>query len=641
MSILYALQQHQVLIISGQTGCGKSTQLPRILYDAGIYNPVESNCLKRICVTEPKKLAAIQLAERVSESLNSKIGSRVGYKVRFRTVMSPETRIVYMTEGVLIKEVFQSPTLERYSVIIVDEAHERSIQNDLILGILKCIVLKRKDLKVIVCSATLQISKFKSFFTHETHNNIVEPIVIHVSGRSYPVSIFYHKEPVPNYLDASVATAINIHETTKRNSGKILIFLTGQDEVEYVVSKLKEYVYQYSTQNDIPKLVVLPLFASLDIEATKRVFQTYGRKRVCIVSTNVAETSLTLDDVAFVIDCGFTKTRSFCQRTGIDSLVKIPISKATAIQRSGRAGRTREGLTYRLYSEAQFERMQEYPSPEIERCDLIELILTLKSLKVINIDSFPLLSKIPKENVDSSFKILSALNIVDDDTNLTNLGSIIAKFPLHPKLAKIFFCEESPDCTSELVKIVAMVMTSDIFMKKPRNTASIWSNELLTDICSAEGDLISYLNIYNQFVASGKLHSWASKRNLNYKSLLKAIDIAQYIENQLRANGIKLKTCNRVETIQKSLVHGLFLNTVYLNCADEYRTINGDKLVHLHPMSFINELGCDKPKHMVYVEILTSTKCYMKHVMAIEQNWLLDIAPHYYNFSIKLKRRVH
>ena len=652
--ILYLLQQKRVLVLVGETGCGKSTRVPQFLFSAGIFNePLkdEANSFssfhykhKLICITQPRRVAAIQLAQRVAQDLKCPLGTTVGYAVRFQDATSADhTMIKFMTEGLLVREMINDPMLNEYSVIVVDEVHERNLNTDILLGLLKCIMLKRSDLRLIICSATLNIAEICTFFTYPERltsdiKELQRPAILVAEGKSYPLKIHYRKDPVANYLEAAIETAINIHETSRLASGKMIIFLTGQDEVEFVTDRLNDYSRVTSSRLDLRHFLALPLHASMKPEDISKVFDEHGRNtRVCIVATNVAETSLTIDGIAYVVDCGFAKLKYYDHKTGIDTLVRVPISRSSANQRAGRAGRTRDGAVYRLYQESQYNELQENTTPEIQRSSLVEVVMLIKSLGVGDPQRFALISSLPRCNLVASYELLYALQAIDKSGQLTETGEIMAQLNLDPKISKILVSLESSCCTEEACKVAAMLQVKDIFIKPGRHASTLWSNSNLTNICASEGDLISYLNILNGFLNSDKNPKWAERRHLNYQALMSASEIANKLQKNLKGCGISLtSSAGRTVVIQKSLTSGLFSNAAYLTASGDYRTIKGEQLVHVHPTSVYSEIT-ERPKYVVFVEVLTTVKSYMRHIMAVEQSWLLEVAPSFYSFATSLE----
>lgn len=647
--LLYLLEKRQVLIVVGETGSGKSTRIPQFIVSAGIYNRFDDGNTdghpKQICVTQPRRVAAIQLAHRVANDLKCDVGTAVGYAIRFKDLTDPQqTMIKYVTEGLLIREMMSDPLLQRYSVIIIDEVHERNLNTDTLLGLLKCILIKRKDLKLIVCSATPNIDLFRKFFSYQFKNpdqrNLInnEPAILHTRGKRYPLKIFYKDQPVPDYLEASIGTVKDIHETSRLASGKILVFLTGQDEVDYVCNRLNDYSLTISKRLDLQQLLVLPLYASLKPEEISKAFDEHGRTtRVCIVATNVAETSLTISGIAYVIDCGFVKLRIHDCKTGIDALIRVPISKSSAKQRAGRTGRTREGIVYRLYSHSHYDKLNEDTTPEIQRSPLMETVIMLKALGVDDVSKFPLISKMPKDNLVAALELLYALQAIDEQGSLTGAGLIMATFNLDPRISKMLVSLESAACTQEACKIAAVLQVKEIFTKSGRRAEELWSNANLVNLCAEEGDIISYLNILNSFLHNQKSQKYAEKRNLNYHALLDAVEIADKLEALLRRAGLSLtSSLGRTDVVRRSVVSGLFPNAAYLHASGTYKTIKGDQTIYIHPTSVFSKV-IDRPKLVVFAEILSTNKLYMRHIMSTERDMLLNAAPHYYNFSTSLE----
>uniref|UniRef100_A0A672T4F3 RNA helicase n=1 Tax=Sinocyclocheilus grahami TaxID=75366 RepID=A0A672T4F3_SINGR len=346
-NILYLVESFQTVVIVGETGSGKSTQIPQYLLEAGWAADG-----KVIGVTQPRRVAATSVAGRVAEERGAYLGHEVGYSIRFDDCSDPHaTRIKFLTDGMLVREMMSDPLLKKYSVIMLDEAHERTLYTDITIGLLKKIQKKRRDLRLIVASATLDAKKFHDFFdlNESGDPNKDTCAILTVEGRTFPVDIFYTVSPVPDYVKATVETVMKIHET--EDDGDVLAFLTGQEEVEKVVSMLQEQARTLSRYGMKKHLCVLPMYAGLPYNEQMRVFERMPPTvRKVVVATNIAETSITINGVVFVIDCAFVKLRAYNPRTAIESLIVTPISKASACQRAGRAGRNRAGKCFRLYT---------------------------------------------------------------------------------------------------------------------------------------------------------------------------------------------------------------------------------------------------------------------------------------------------
>jgi pre-mRNA-splicing factor ATP-dependent RNA helicase DHX15/PRP43 len=378
------LHNNQFIVLVGETGSGKTTQIPQfLLFDE---QPQIKN--RQIACTQPRRVAATSVAQRVADEMDVVLGQEVGYSIRFEDVTSEKTLLKYMTDGMLLREAMTDPLLNRYSAIILDEAHDRTLATDILMGLLKEICEKRKDLKVIVMSATLDAEKFQNYF-----NNA--PLMA-VPGRTFPVEIYYTPAPEKNYVEAAIRTALQIHAC--EDPGDVLLFLTGEEEIEESCRKIRlegDKMFR-SNPNVVGELKVLPLYSSLPPHQQQRIFEEAPKARgngppgrKIIVSTNIAETSLTIDGIVYVIDPGFSKQKVYNPRARVESLLVSSISKASAQQRSGRAGRTRPGKCYRLYTEKSFlEDLQESTYPEILRSNLASTVLQLKKVGIDDLVHF-------------------------------------------------------------------------------------------------------------------------------------------------------------------------------------------------------------------------------------------------------------
>jgi len=374
------LEAHQTVILVGETGSGKTTQIAQFIADIGYCKSG-----RKIVCTQPRRVAAMSVARRVAEEMDVNLGEEVGYSIRFEDCCGPKTLIKFATDGMLLREAMTDPALSQYSVVILDEAHERTLATDILFGLLKEIMLKRPDLKVVVMSATLEAEKFQDYF--------LEAPLIKVPGRLHPVEIFYTQEPERDYLEAAIRTVVQIH--TFETEGDILLFLTGEEEIEDACKKISREITQLGDR--VGPIKVHPLYSSLPPQQQQRIFDPAPEQiksdgppgRKIIVSTNIAETSLTIDGIVYVIDPGFSKQKVYNPRQRVESLLVSPISRASAHQRAGRAGRTKPGKCFRLYTAESFQKdLQEQTYPEILRSNLGSVVLQLKKLGIDDLVSF-------------------------------------------------------------------------------------------------------------------------------------------------------------------------------------------------------------------------------------------------------------
>ncbi|KAI1233316.1 hypothetical protein IHE44_0004486 [Lamprotornis superbus] len=594
--ILYLVENYQTLVIIGETGCGKSTQIPQYLAEAGWT--AEGRV---VGVTQPRRVAAVSVAGRVADERGAVLGHEVGYCIRFDDCTDPQaTRIKFLTDGMLVREMMADPLLTRYSVLMLDEAHERTLYTDIAIGLLKKVQKKRGDLRLIVASATLDAEKFRDFFNQ---NDTGDPskdtsVILTVEGRTFPVDIFYLQSPVPDYLKSTVETTMKIHQM--ESDGDILAFLTGQcciEEVETVVSMLIEQARALARTGMKKHLRVLPMYAGLPSPEQLKVFERVPHTvRKVIVATNIAETSITVHGIAFVIDCGFVKLRAYNPKTAIECLVVVPVSKASANQRAGRAGRSRSGKCYRLYTEEDFEKLPKSTVPEMQRSNLAPVILQLKALGIDNVLRFPFLSPPPAQSMVQALELLYALG--------GNFG-----------------------CSQEILTIAAMMQIQNIFVIPPnqKNQAARQHRKFAVE----EGDHLTMLNVYEAFVKHSKSSQWCQEHFLNYKGLVRASVVREQLKKLLvRFKVPKKSSEGDPDPVLRCIVSGFFANAAKFHSTGAYRTIRDDHELHIHPSSV---LYAEKPpRWVVYNEVIQTAKYYMRDVTAVESSWLLELAPHFY-----------
>lgn len=613
---LSAVHDYQILIVVGETGSGKTTQLPQYLYEAGYCK----NGMKVGC-TQPRRVAAMSVAARVAEEVGVKLGNEVGYAIRFEDATTDKTALKYMTDGMLLREFLTEPDLGGYSALMIDEAHERTLHTDILFGLVKDIARGRPDLKLLISSATLDAQKFSEFFD--------DAPILNIPGRTYDVEMNYSLQPEANYLSAAITTVFQIH-LSQPMPGDILVFLTGQDEIEQAEQSLQETAKKLGSS--APELMICPIYANLPTDLQQRIFDpTPPKVRKVVLATNIAETSLTIDNIVYVIDPGYVKENRYTAATNMESLVAVPISRASANQRAGRAGRTGPGKCFRLYTKwAYYNDLPESTTPEIQRTNLNSVVLLLKSLGINDLITFDFMDPPAPEMLIRSLEQLYALGALNDKGELTKVGRQMAEFPTDPMLAKTVLAADKEGCVEEVLSIIAMLGEASALFYRPKD------KKLQADAARARftvkegGDHLTYLNIWSQWVDSDFSFTWARENFMQQRSLTRARDVRDQLA----------KLCDRVEVtlsssgaanlppIQKSIAAGFFPNAARLQRnGDSYRTVKNNLTVHIHPSSVLLEV---KPKWVIFYELVLTSKEFMRSVMPLQAEWLTEVAPHYY-----------
>ncbi|KAK6270419.1 hypothetical protein POUND7_007524 [Theobroma cacao] len=617
--LLQVIRENQVVVVVGETGSGKTTQLTQYLHEDGYTINGVVGC------TQPRRVAAMSVAKRVSEEMETELGDKVGYAIRFEDVTGPSTIIKYMTDGVLLRETLKDADLDKYRVIVMDEAHERSLSTDVLFGILKKVVAQRRDFKLIVTSATLNAQKFSNFFGSVP--------IFQIPGRTFPVNILYSKTPCEDYVEAAVKQAMTIHITSP--PGDILIFMTGQDEIEAACYALAERIEQLisSTRKGVPKLLILPIYSQLPADLQAKIFQkAEDGARKCIVATNIAETSLTVDGIFYVIDTGYGKMKVYNPKMGMDALQVFPVSRAAADQRAGRAGRTGPGTCYRLYTESAYlNEMLPAPVPEIQRTNLGNVVLLLKSLKIENLLDFDFMDPPPQENILNSMYQLWVLGALNNVGGLTDIGWKMVEFPLDPPLAKMLLMGEQLQCIDEVLTIVSMLSVPSVFFR-PKDRAEE-SDAAREKFFVPESDHLTLLNVYQQWKANQYRGDWCNDHFLHVKGLRKAREVRSQLLDILRTLKIPLTSCGYDwDVVRKAICSAYFHNAARLKGVGEYVNCRNGMPCHLHPSSALYGLGYT-PEYVVYHELILTTKEYMQCVTAVEPQWLAELGPMF--FSVK------
>eukprot|EP00467_Chlorarachnion_reptans_P021821 CAMPEP_0114522842 /NCGR_PEP_ID=MMETSP0109-20121206/20963_1 /TAXON_ID=29199 /ORGANISM="Chlorarachnion reptans, Strain CCCM449" /LENGTH=1136 /DNA_ID=CAMNT_0001704097 /DNA_START=88 /DNA_END=3498 /DNA_ORIENTATION=+ len=623
--LLQAVADNQVLVVIGETGSGKTTQMTQYLAEAGYTSKG-----KMIGCTQPRRVAAMSVAKRVAEEFGCRLGQEIGYCIRFEDCTGPETRIKYMTDGMLLREILVHPDLERYCCVMLDEAHERTIHTDVLFGLLKGLVKRRKDLKLIVTSATLDAEKFSQYF--------FECPIFTIPGRTHPVTIYYKEEPEQDYLDAALITVMQIH--LSQPAGDILLFLTGKEEIDTACEIL--YDRMKALGKDAPPLHALPVYSALPSELQTRIFEPAPRgTRKCVVATNIAEASLTIDGIFFVVDPGFCKQNVYNSKLGMDSLVVTPISQASANQRSGRAGRTGPGKCFRLYTEQAFKNeMLPSNTPEIQRANLGNIVLTLKAMGINDMLGFDFMDPPPVQTMVTALETLYTLGALDDEGLLTRLGRKMAEFPLEPQLSKILITSADLGCSEEMLSIVGMLSVEDIFYRPKEKQAQ--ADMKKAKFFQPEGDHLTYLTVYQSWAHNKFSNPWCYENYLQARALRRAQDVRKQLTQLMDRYRLPVESCGKNwNRLRKAIASGYFMNAAKKDPQEGYKTLVEGQPVYVHPGS---ALFNRQPDWLIYHQLVLTSKEYMRSCMTIEPKWLVELAPNFYkkcdpNVLSKRKRR--
>lgn len=590
---------HKVLLIVGETGSGKSTQVAQYLLDSA-----ETRLKKPIAVSQPRRVAAISLARRVAEERAGQVGGEVGYSVRFDSKTSSETRLKFVTDGMLIREALLDPALSAYSCVIIDEAHERSVNTDILLGLLKQNLFQQgSKLKLIIMSATLEAQKFADFFNG--------PELLQVAGRLHPVDILYVPERENDYLDAVIITIVQVH--LDEQPGDVLVFLTGQEEIEdaQIVLERKRKLLPTGSLD----MLILPMHASLPQHRQMQIFDPApaGFRKV-ILATNIAETSLTIPNVRYVVDSCRVKMRFYEPSSGIEVLKITEIAKSAAMQRAGRAGREAPGKCFRMLTAEQHAQLPDHTSAEITRTNLTNVVLSLKIMKQDPLTFSYFESPQPKY-IHKAIKDLQLLGALTKSGELTTTGLRMAELPVPPMLAKILIASLDPvlQSTKDILTIVALLSVENLcYHSKGETSAKVMYK-------SSEGDHLTLLRIYKEWKGKDS-KTWCKAHSLNRPSLLKAREIRRQLKSYMTKFQPTLQSANS-ETVVRTLARGLFLNSAVLSAdGSHYRTLTDDELVYIHPTSVLFRTA-RKPVCLIFSEVVATSRKYMKEVSEVDLNY--------------------
>lgn len=610
--LMKAIAENQVLVVIGETGSGKTTQMTQYMAEMGLTSTGIIGC------TQPRRVAASSVAKRVAEEFGCELGQEVGYSMRFEDCTTPETVIKYMTEGMLLREYLADNTLSKYSALMLDEAHERTINTDVLFGLLKDLVRKRKDLKIIVTSATLDAEKFSRYF--------FDCPIFTIPGRTFPVEILYTKEPELDYLDAALLCVMQIH--LSEPEGDILLFLTGQEEIDTACEVLYQRIKALQERALAPELIILPVYGALPSEMQSRIFEPAPKgSRKCVVATNIAEASLTIDGIYYVVDPGFCKQNAFNSKIGMDSLVVVPCSQASARQRAGRAGRTGPGKCYRLYTENAYKNeMLSTTVPEIQRANLGSVVLQLKAMGINDLMGFDFMDPPPQQALVMALESVYALGALDDEGLLTRLGKKMAEFPVEPKNAKVLLTSVVLGCAEEVLTIVAMMSVETVFFRPKEKQAQ--ADQKKAKFHQPEGDHLTLLAVYEAWKNSKFSNPWCFENFIQARAIRRAQDVRKQLLSILDRYKMDVVSCGKnFNKVRRAIVAGYFANTAKKDPQEGYRTMVEGQPVYIHPSS---ALFNKSPEWVLYHELVLTTKEYMRNIMTIEPKWLVELAPAFF-----------
>ena len=607
--ILDALKTNQVIIVESPTGSGKTTQLPIILQEAGYADTL---C---VGITQPRRIATLSVCDFIKKQVHDTDGY-VGYKMRFEDTTVPNTRIKVMTDGILLMELKADPLLRNYGVILVDEAHERSLNIDFILGLLHDVMKKREDFKVIISSATINTKVFSEFFGNAP--------IISINAQIYPVKVIYQPLEMEK-LDYQVEAIVKIvMGQAQKNGGDILVFMSGEFDITTCVNAL----YMADTSK---LLEIYPLFGRLSKEEQESVFNDTSKgKTKVVVATNIAETSVTIDGITTVIDCGIAKINFYNQKDFTTSLVPLPISRSSCEQRKGRAGRTAPGVCFRLYSEEDFKNRYSYGTEEILRTDLSEVVLRMSDLSIYDYEHFPFITRPKSSAVASAEETLKFIGAIGEDRHLTQVGQLMCKFPLAPRHSRVIVeaMVHYPDVLEEVLVAVSFLSTKNPFLLPPgEEEQSRAAHKRFNN--SQYGDFVAYLNIFKQYTDNPGIESkqrFCKRSYLDFQGMQEILHVDEQLGEICGEIGFPLTHGGNVREYLSCIASGLLQYICVKNRGNMYKSLTADQ-VFIHPGSAYFRTP---PQFIIAGEIVQTSRMYARAVSPLEKAWLDDISPNLY-----------
>ncbi len=605
--ILHEIEQNQVIVVESPTGSGKTTQLPLILYRAGFGRD------GIIGVTQPRRIAAVSVSEYIATQIGDTVPGMVGYKMRFEDQTISDTRIKIMTDGILLQELKADNMLSGYSVIMVDEAHERSLNIDFILGLLKHILEERPDFKVIISSATINAEVFSTYFNGCP--------IVHIETQMYPVQVIYDAPSQVSKEDALQEKIEDIVERTIQNgrTGDILIFLSGEKPI-------KECFARLSGSSVNKKLHILPLYGRLSKEEQERVFDPppKGKSKV-VIATNIAETSVTIDGITTVIDSGLAKMNYYNPKTYTSSLIEGPISKASCNQRKGRAGRTQPGVCYRLYSKKDFDHRDLFTLEEIYRTDLSEVVLRMAELGIYAVEDFDFISPPGSQGIIGAIETLLLLNAINHERALTDIGKMMVEFPLIPRHSRMIVeaIRRYHDVLEEVLIASAFLSTHTPFLLPPGD--ELEARHAHHHFSDPAGDFVSYLNLFRAFAKqrdTKRRENFCTQYYLDVKVMNEIVNIKRQLEEIVSNMGIPISSGGSTKDYLCAVSVGLVQFVCERSGKTAYRSLTADR-IQIHPGSVMFR---EAPPYIVAGEIVRTSRMFARSVSPLNRQWLSEIS---------------
>lgn len=633
--IIDHLIEDNFIVVVGETGSGKTTQIPQYLLDSERFKKLFTDGRNlRVAITQPRRVAAVAMARRVSQERGTRLGEDVGYTIRFEDQSSADTSLRYMTDGCLLRECLSDPTLSAYHVVILDEAHERSLHTDVLFALAKrAVAARRGQLRVLVTSATLDTDAFSKYFNACP--------VLQVPGRCYPVEMHYHPVTKQQRVEASVNVSLNLH--VREGSGHILVFLTGMEECEQAVAlanrKLQDLV---DSGKEVGDCLIVPLYGMMQSDDQRNVFdEVPDGCRKLIFSTNIAETSLTVAGVGFVVDCGYCKQKVFNPKTGMESLVVTEVSQVQATQRAGRAGRTQDGKCFRLYSEESYKRsLPKVTVPEILRSNLASVVLQMKAMGIEDVVRFDFMEPPDRVRLVKALRLLFLLDAVDADGKLTDLGKSMAEFPLEPQFSRALIEADRLGCAGDALTLVSILSSEGVWFRPSRQNADQVkiASEIQSQFVHPMGDHTTMLNVFRAWEENGCDPHWCKENFLHHRALRQANDIRRQLCDQLQQKRSAIQTSGRsgsYDNLLQALCAGF-----YMQCARQcsagggWITVSENVLVKAEGGSALDGACAE---WVFYTELVGSTVAHilMRNVSAVRHEWVKPFLPKLQEVDLK------